>query len=163
MKYPGVTRLIATALLVAATALPSSAAGGRLRIIDGDTIQIGEQKIRLYGIDAPESGQLCKDLELNVWNCGSAATQTLANIIGKRGVQCKAEGEDRYGRVIAECHVPGDHLSINERMVRGGAAWAYRKYSNRYVRAEDWARGKQVGIWKAPNTPAWEYRRQNSR
>lgn len=162
MNYPGVTRLILGAALVALTALPSHAAGGKLRIIDGDTIQIGTQKVRLFGIDAPEAGQQCIDVDLNQWNCGRAATETLVNIIGKRGVQCDAKDTDRYGRVVAECFVPGDHISINERMVQGGAAWAYRKYSMKYVPAENRARRGRIGVWKAPNTPPWEWRKRGN-
>ncbi|WP_186392822.1 MULTISPECIES: thermonuclease family protein [unclassified Pannonibacter] len=158
---PGVTRLILGATLLALTALPANAAGAKIHIIDGDTIQIGEQKIRLHGIDAPESGQQCIGIDLTHWDCGQAATQVLGNIIGKRGIKCVAKGADRYGRIVAECFVPGDSVSINERMVQGGAAWAYRRYSMQYVPAENRARHRRIGIWKAPNTPPWEYR--NSR
>jgi endonuclease YncB( thermonuclease family) len=159
---PGVTRLILGAAMMALTTLPANAAGGKVRIIDGDTIQIGTQKIRLHGIDAPESGQQCIDIDLIHWDCGRAATQVLDNIIGKRGVKCQTKDTDRYGRIVAECFVPGDKVSVNERMVQGGAAWAYRRYSKQYVPAEDRARHSRIGIWKAPNTPPWEWRKRRN-
>lgn len=162
MSMRGVTWILVAALMLIGTALPSSAAG-RVRVVDGDTIHIGSEKYRLFGIDAPESGQKCIDIDLRTWDCGRVATEALRRIIGNRPPKCDNRGRDRYGRVLTECIMPGDHLSINERLVRGGAVWAYVRYSKKYVEAERKAKNERIGIWVAPNTPPWEWRKRRSK
>ena len=80
---------------------------GRARVIDGDTIKIEKNRIRLHGIDAPESKQRCKDKELSYWLCGQAATKALRRKINNRVVECFSDQKDKYKLHIAICSFNG--------------------------------------------------------
>ena len=79
---------------------------GKPRNIDGDTIEIAGQRIRLHGIDAPEAAQTCI-ADKKVWACGTNATLALSGMIGTNWVACRVRGKDRYGRVVAVCNIAG--------------------------------------------------------
>src|SRR5215475_8270074 len=78
----------------------AAAVVGVASVIDGDTIEIHGQRIRLYGIDAPEASQLC-DLDGKPWRCGQASANALADNIGRRTVMCEPRDRDRYGRLVS--------------------------------------------------------------
>lgn len=139
-----------------AVAAGSGAIVGQARVVDGDTIEIGASKIRLEGIDAPETGQACSRRWFGKWNCGAAATSALSKLVRNQTVTCEATGADKYGRTLAICTVGG--RDINAYMVRQGLAWAFIKYSRRYVSEEYAARGEHLGVWQAPTTSPWDYR-----
>ena len=82
---------------------------GKAKVIDGDTIHIGNNKIRLHGIDAPEQKQTCK-FERNDWNCGKDAKFFLSNLINKKSVSCRINDIDQYKRLVAVCFV--DNINI---------------------------------------------------
>ena len=103
MRWP----LALAVLLVAVPALADIT--GPARIIDGDTIEIAGQRIRLNGIDAPESRQTCV-ADGVTWPCGQSATAALAEFIGGMPVRCEGQGSDRYGRTIATCYVQGEDI-----------------------------------------------------
>ena len=130
---------------------------GRARVIDGDTIKIGKSRIRLHGIDAPESKQRCKDKKLNYWLCGQAATKALSKKINNRVVECFSEKKDKYKRHIAICSVDG--MNLNQWLVLHGWAIAYRKYSKDYLEAETAAKSIETGIWAGEFILPWEWRR----
>ena len=92
-------------------------------VIDGDTIRDGGKRIRLHGIDAPESAQTCKDEAGRTWSCGAAATDALRTFIGGSKIECRQIGTDRYGRIVAICYKDG--IDINAWLVRNGWAVAY--------------------------------------
>ena len=130
---------------------------GRAHIVDGDTIDVAGHRIRLEGIDAPESGQWCPKRHLGTWPCGKAATRKLKELIADRPVTCDDVGRGKHGRVIGICRIDGQ--DINALMVRSGYAWAFVKYSHSYVSEESKARMSRIGIWSgAPAIPAWQYR-----
>ena len=129
---------------------------GHVRVVDGDTITVGETRIRLEGIDAPETAQTCGRKWFGVWPCGTAATEALVQLIGRKPVSCQPRGLDKYGRTLAVCFVDGH--DINAQMVRQGYAWAFVRYSTSYVREEAAARAEGVGIWQGEAMPAWEFR-----
>lgn len=130
--------------------------GRVIGISDGDTITILDQsqrqiKIRLSDIDTPESGQ----------PYGTRAKKALSRMVFSKNVTIDAAGKDRYGRVIGRVYVDGN--DVNAEMVRIGAAWVYRKYSNdnRLLVLEKKAREAGVGIWRLPEAqkiPPWEWR-----
>ena len=99
-------RLIVLSILLAWGTPAFADITGKPRIIDGDTIDIAGQRIRLHGIDTPESGQLC-EADGKPWRCGQEATFALANIIGRTWVDCIERDRDRYGRIVAVCRVGG--------------------------------------------------------
>jgi len=137
----------------------SSTIAGRASVIDGDTISIHGQRIRLYGIDAPESRQVCYDGNRHGYRCGQLATRALSNKIGGRRVSCDQRDIDRYGRIVAVCQADGENL--NGWLVREGLAVAYMRYSWRYVPAEIGARFSRSGIWAGNFIKPETWRRQN--
>ena len=131
---------------------------GKSRVIDGDTIWIGDTKIRLHGIDAPEMKQTCRTSKGKEQLCGRLAKQALEKLVRGQDVTCKGDKRDRYKRLIAVCYV--GPFNINEQMVTEGWALAYRKYSKDYVRAETLAKSRREGMWRGEFVPAWEWRRK---
>lgn len=131
---------------------------GTARIIDGDTLEVRGSRVRLHGIDAPESAQRCRS-EGRAWSCGREATRALAGRIGSRPVACKEHDRDRYGRVVAVCRVAGE--DVNAWMVASGWAFAYRKYSMRYVAEEIAAKTAGRGVWRGDVVAPWDWRRGN--
>ena len=130
---------------------------GKAKIIDGDTINIGSNKIRLYGIDAPEINQTCLK-ESKEWLCGVRSKIELINMINSKTLMCKIIDIDRYKRLIGECFV--NQNNINKKMVKEGWAIAYRYYSLKYVNDEIYAKEKKNGIWQSIFENPWDYRKK---
>ena len=129
-----------------------------IKITDGDTIKINGEKIRFSGIDTPELKQICvKDGVKN--SCGIKAKQILIDKISNNKVNCISEGKDQYKRTLAECFVNNESLSIY--LVKSGYAFAYRKYSKKFIKDEDYARIKKIGMWSMKFEYPWDYRRNN--
>ena len=129
-----------------------------LKVIDGDTIYLKNKKIRFSGIDTPEIKQLCNKND-EVIKCGIRPKELLINKIGKNKVKCVNEGIDRYKRILAECFV--NNQSLSKYLVREGYAFAYRKYSTKYIPDEDYAKKNKKGMWAMPFEYPWDYRRKN--
>lgn len=103
---------------------------GSLRVIDGDTFDVSGQRVRLFGVDAPETAQTCRSEQGPSWACGAWVTQQVRALYdGKRAV-CREETRDRYDRIVARCEVGG--RDVAQHLVSEGLAFAYRKYSMRY-------------------------------
>jgi endonuclease YncB( thermonuclease family) len=130
------------------------------RIIDGDTIRIGNTRIRLHGIDAPEAKQTCT-VGGKEWRCGREATDALVRIVGEHQVSCSQRDVGRYGRVVAVCWA--GPVDLNAWMVRQGWAVAYRRYSKDYAPDEKTAGREKRGIWRGRFMPPWDWRRKNRR
>ena len=129
-----------------------------IKITDGDTIKIDGEKIRFSGIDTPELKQTCiKDGVKN--SCGIKAKQILIDKISNNKVNCITEGKDQYKRTLAECFVNSESLSSY--LVKSGYAFAYRKYSKKFIKDEDYARMKKIGMWSMKFEYPWEYRKNN--
>jgi endonuclease YncB( thermonuclease family) len=133
MKAAAILFALAAAL-VAQPAASAEIVAGRASVIDGDTIEIHDIRVRIEGIDAPESSQLCTR-DGQRYRCGREATFALADRIGAHIVTCTRTTTDRYGRMVAICDVDG--TDIGRWMVEQGYAIAYRKYSMAYVPTED--------------------------
>ena len=129
---------------------------GTASVIDGDTLEIHGQRIRLHGIDAPELDQTCK-VDDRIIQCGEIAKAALMDLVFLSAVTCKAEDEDRYGRIVATCYVGG--FDLGRVMVERGWALAYRRYSTRYVQIEAEAEQAGRGMWQGEFVPPWEWRR----
>ena len=126
-----------------------------LKIIDGDTIILNGEKIRFSGIDTPELKQTCLDGDRKV-SCGMTAKNLLAEKIGNATPKCISEGKDAYKRTLAECFVNGESLS--KFLVRSGYAFAYRKYSNKFIKDEEFAKTNKIGMWSMTFQYPWNFR-----
>ncbi len=134
---------------------------GSARVIDGDTIQIGENRIRLFGIDAPERHQTCSANSVE-YACGLAATAFMQKMVQDVTVTCLEKARDRYSRIVATCSTVGGDLGL--RMVANGHAVDYTQYSRgAYKDAEDAARTERLGIWAGTFTRPDQYRREHRR
>ena len=129
-----------------------------LRVVDGDTIHLNGEKIRFTGIDTPELKQTCIKEEA-IDPCGMTAKEILIKKISNNKVLCISEGKDRYNRTLAECFVNDESLSSY--LVRSGYAFAYRKYSKKFVPDEDYAKLNKIGMWSMKFSYPWEYRKSN--
>ena len=127
-------------------------------VIDGDTIRLGDVKIRFSGIDAPEINQTCVASEGKV-ACGKISKDILIAKVTNNKISCTDEGKDFYGRVLGECFVNGESLSSY--LVREGFAFAYRKYSNKYIQDEEYAKFNNLGMWSMEFEYPWDYRSNN--
>ena len=127
-------------------AAAGTAISGRAKIIDGDSLEVAGERIRLFGIDAPEARQQCRDLQGADYVCGRDAARILTALIGGRPVSCTLVTHDRYARDVATCQAEGRDLG--EAMVRAGYARDYVRHSRgRYAASERDARAARRDIW----------------
>ena len=131
---------------------------GKAKVIDGDTIHIYKNKIRLHAIDAPETNQTCNKNN-RVWNCGIESTKFLKKLIGKNKIECITTGKDQYNRFIGICYK--NNLDLNSEMVLNGWAIAYRYYSMDYVEEEEVAKQQKIGIWSGEFEEPYLFRKKN--
>ena len=127
-----------------------------LRVVDGDTIVLNGEKIRFSGIDTPELKQTCMKGEEKVF-CGKTAKMLLIKKIGNETLKCISEGKDAYKRKLAECFVKGESLSVF--LVRSGYAFAYRKYSDKFIKDEEFAKENKLGMWAMTFQYPWVFRK----
>ena len=133
-----------------------------LRVVDGDTIDLNGEKIRFSGIDAPESYYRGKEqtclINETIIHCGKLSKEFLIKKIGTNKVTCKREKElDQYKRILAECFVNGESLSSF--LVRSGYAFAYRKYSKKFIKDEEFAKANKLGMWAMTFQYPWDFRK----
>lgn len=155
----------------AGTATPGETITGAVRVVDGDSLEIGAARIRLFGIDAPELRQLCRTADGNDVTCGLAARDTLSKLIGGRAVACApAEKAPSYDRTVAVCTVKSDssdtgrETDLSEAMVRAGHAIELKAHSHgRYSAAEREARDARRGIWAGTFERPSEWRQRTTR
>ena len=127
-----------------------------LKIVDGDTIVLNGEKIRFSGIDTPELKQTCIQDDQKI-NCGMQAKLLLVKKIGNNKPKCISEGKDLYKRTLAECFINGESLSSF--LVRSGYAFAYRKYSKKFIKDEDFAKANKLGMWAMTFQYPWDFRK----
>jgi endonuclease YncB( thermonuclease family) len=128
---------------------------GKARIVDGDTVEINNNMIRLLGIDAFEIKQECFKKDNTKYKCGEQSALILATIISSQPVRCMAEKKDHYKRWLATCYI--GKLDINENMVLYGYAFSYK--SNKYKTTEKKAKKIRAGAWSGEFTYPWEWRK----
>jgi endonuclease YncB( thermonuclease family) len=118
-------------------------------VIDGDTLRIKNEKIRLEGVDAVEQKQTCmitkSQKAKSVWQCGKKATEALTNKVRGKEIRCYSERRDSYKRIVATCELEGENL--NRWLVSNGWAVAYSFYTTAYVPEEVVAKREQKGVW----------------
>jgi len=148
-----------SAFVAVASITPTSAAeiAGRASVIDGDTLEIHGQRIRLWGIDAPESNQLCRGADSLPYRCGAKAANALDAWLAGRPVACRPIARDRYGRTVAACEVDGRDLA--EWLVASGLALDWPQYSaGKFDAPQRTAERAEKGIWAGSFVMPWRYR-----
>lgn len=145
----------------AVAGLSASSAGaqtdGRATVTDGDTLALSGRTVRIWGVDAPESGQDCEDGAGRPWRCGQQAARALADRIAGATIDCRTVEQDRYGRDVARCSADGEDLGAW--LVRSGWALDYKAFSaSRHADEEAQARTARIGVWRGSVTPPWEWR-----
>tara|TARA_B100000945_G_C20109279_1_gene469537 strand:- start:24 stop:539 length:516 start_codon:yes stop_codon:yes gene_type:complete len=139
---------------------------GRAFVTDGDTIKINKKKIRLFGIDAPEKNQFCKKVYLSIlifnfqkeYPCGEKSTLALTKKLKGKIVRCELkDNKDRYNRNIGICFLR--KKDINSWLVKNGYAISYKRYSNKYIFEEKYAKENKLGIWQGSFMKPEKWRR----
>jgi len=129
---------------------------GQATAVDGDTLHLGSESIRLEGIDAPELSQRCSDGQGKLYACGRQSKAVLTEFLKTGPIDCQESGKDRYGRLLAYC--TAGSVDINATMVRQGWALAFVKYSTRYREVEAQAKAAKLGLWAGTFEAPWDYR-----
>jgi len=129
-----------------------------LKIVDGDTIVLNGEKIRFSDIGTPELKQTCMNGNQKVF-CGMFAKMLLVKKIGNEIPQCIREGKDTYQRTLAKCFINGESLSVF--LVRSGYAFAYRKYSDKFIKEEEFAKKNKLGMWSMKFQYPWDFRKES--
>ena len=129
-------------------------------VLDGDSLIIKNKEYRLWGIDAPEYNQICKDKNKREYYCGNKATQYLKKITRGK-VQCRKKDIDKYDRIVAICY-SGD-FNINAEMVKNGWAVAYERYTSQFLKEQKFAKKKKLGIWQGEFLAPEKFRIQESK
>jgi len=157
------------ALLLATPTSAAQLVGKVVKVVDGDTIHVLRDKtlfkIRLGGVDAPESGQ----------PFGQTSRKYLASLVAGKEVMIETLKRDRYDRIIGkvwvqprDCSSCGKTLDANHAQILAGMGWWYEYYAKdqtpedrgRYASAEQEARARQIGLWQEPSpVPPWDWRR----
>ncbi len=159
MRYR--TVVISAALLCFAPLPAKADITGEARAIDGDTIEIGGQHIRLAGIDAPDLDQTCPTRKGRDKLCGQLAKLALARLIRGQELVCKGDTRDSAGRLVAHCAM--GPFSLNEQLVADGWAMADPETGAKYQRAQTFAKARHVGFWKGVFPPPWEWRARHGK
>ncbi len=136
-------------LMSAGPATAADAIAGRAMVIDGDTIEIRGERIRLHGVDAPESWQGCGDGDGGTYRCGKEAAFALDSFLAaSRPIRCEIVERDRYKRLVSVC-VRADGREVNRWLVESGNAVDWPRYSRgAYERAQGEAAAAKRGIWR---------------
>ncbi|MFY0692125.1 MAG: thermonuclease family protein [Paracoccaceae bacterium] len=134
---------------------------GRVRVIDGDTFDVGKHRVRVFGIDAPEADQTCTTKGGAEWACGAWVSAEVKSRYDGRFLRCVTRDEDQYGRVVASC-IDQQGQDVGAKLVQDGLAMAYRRYSNRYALAEKAAAAAQRGVWGSAFENPAEFRKSRA-
>lgn len=148
--------LFVTGMHMSASA--ASALEGIARVIDGDTLELSGERVRLWGVDAPERSQTCR-LAAQTWRCGKSAAEALGRLVEGSTIRCEPRGSDRYQRVVAVCMVGGSDIAAA--MVRQGWALNFERYAKgAYREVQQEARAKRAGLWQGQFVLPWQWRHE---
>lgn len=140
------------------SALPATSLVGAPAVIDGDTLRFDKDRVRIFGIDAPEGKQTCTRDGLP-WLCGQEAAKHLRELVAGEYMSCAELNRDRYGRIVGVCTL-SDGRDVGGEMVKAGLALAYRRYGGTLYDAPEMdAKAAKRGLWAGEFTAPWEWRR----
>ena len=151
--------LAAGLMVMASSAFAIEKHEGSPSIEDGDSLRIDGKKIRLHGVDAPETDQLCINAGSSLYSCGVAARAYLARLAGASRIMCSGSQYDQYERLIAKCY--SGTIDLSAEMVRAGWGLAYIRYSKDYMSEEMAARSRLTGMWSGAFFAPWDWRKRN--
>ncbi|TCZ56262.1 thermonuclease family protein [Roseicella aquatilis] len=138
---------------------PLLAPAGEVRVLDGETLRLGRQVLRLAALQAPERGlAACRDAAGRARDCGAAAADALAALVAGRDLACRVEGADGRGRALGTCEAGG--VEVNATLIATGWALADAKASPALAAAEAAARQGGRGLWgeARPAPDSWRRR-----
>lgn len=128
-----------------------------IRVIDGDTLRLGDRTLRLHGLEAPGRGLSCTDRAGHRFDCGAAAADALARLVAGRDLDCRVQGRDRFGRALGTCAAGG--IEVNAALVSAGWALADDHRRRELAAVEAAAREAGRGLWAGVALPeAWRER-----
>jgi len=136
---------------------------GKAFAIDGDSIKVGKNEVRLVEIDAPEYSQNCFDAANLEYACGQISKSFTSNLVNGTNVVCNYIEKDKYDRFLAKCFV--GEISVNGEILKNGMAVIYNFASAEpeMVALEAEAKKKRIGIWKGKFQLPKEYRKAHPR
>jgi len=134
---------------------------GKAQIVDGDTLEIGNHRVHLYGIDAPEADQTC-ERKGKPWRCGLEVTFAMSELLEFNWLICRQREIDTAGDIVGVCRIGGPKgFSVNREIVRRGWALALRPSGGDYAAAEQEAQAANAGLWSGSFVAPWEWRRKH--
>lgn len=133
---------------------------GEAYAIDGDTISVRNQRLRLWGIDAPEKTQPCLDAKGQMFACGTQSQDYLAKLIQGHPLTCQVADVDQHKRPVVHCRTRDTNQDINASMVSAGMAMAYTRFTPAFAQLEAKARAAKVGFWAGTWASPEEHRRR---
>ncbi len=136
---------------------------GRAFVLDGDSLNFKDHKVRLLMIDAPEYKQECFDINHKAYNCGLRSRDFLINLVKGKEVECHYRKKDFYNRLLGNCFIEAGN--INQILLKSGMAIIYnvKDASKEFLDAEEYARVNKIGIWQGPFELPKNYRKKNSK
>ncbi|WP_420414618.1 thermonuclease family protein [Roseibium sp.] len=146
------------AFTIIAASPPQQVRAADVRVVDGDTLVLNGERVRLEGIDAPELAQTCLTSSGNTYRCGVAAKEHLQALTRAGEVTCTGAETDAYDRRLATCFSAGQNL--NKAMVADGQAYAFLRYSDAYRTEQEMARLNGNGLWAGIAVAPWDFRQQ---
>lgn len=134
---------------------------GRASVIDGDTLEIHSERVRLHGIDAPESDQLCQDSRGKNYRCGAISAKALDKLVSaSQPISCDFMERDQYDRFVGNCYGP-DQVNLAASMVRSGYALDWPRHSGGlYAEENAAAKAERIGVWQGDFVQPWDWRAQ---
>ncbi|MFZ9181112.1 MAG: thermonuclease family protein [Rickettsiales bacterium] len=136
---------------------------GKAKVLDGDSIKVGNKEVRLFGLDAPEYKQKCLDKDNLEYNCGINSRDFLQKLIAGKKVRCTYASKDKYDRFLGICYL--EKLSINAEIIKNGMAVIYNftESSEEMNALENQAKASKIGIWQGSFELPKDYRKSNPR
>jgi endonuclease YncB( thermonuclease family) len=157
LSFGGVGLALLLGLGATHPVLANTSIAGTASVIDADTLEIHGERIRIFGVDAFESGQLCQ-LSGRPSRCGQIAALALSDLIGRQVVHCGAPKGNTYGRTVRSCSL--GNLDIGSWLVAAGHALDCPRYSRgKYAAEQARAQVERKGAWAGEFLPPWEHRR----